>query len=211
MANKRLGTAATELKLPTKKVKGEKKPKWQVKTGKKAKGCESVETPEVTVETPVQEELSLPPEPAETPVVATIMEVASVETNVADEATTTNAGTALTEPTAKDDVAMVEPGTPEDSTPTKKPHKLKIKTDAPPKKLSMMAAALQVLQDRKVAMTCPELIDVMATEGLWVSPGGKTPANTLYAAISRDIQEKGKESGFRKAERGRFEAKILPR
>ena len=32
MANKRLGTAATELKLPTKKVKGEKKPKWQAKT-----------------------------------------------------------------------------------------------------------------------------------------------------------------------------------
>jgi len=27
----------------------------------------------------------------------------------------------------------------------------------------MMAAALKVLQDRKVAMTCPELIDVTAT------------------------------------------------
>ena len=51
-------------------------------------------------------------------------------------------------------------------------------------------------------MTCPELIDVMATEGLWVSSGGKTPANTLYAAISRIIMEQGKESGFRKAERG---------
>jgi hypothetical protein len=49
----------------------------------------------------------------------------------------------------------------------------------------MMAAALQLLRDRKVAMTCPELIDVMATEDLWTSPGGKKPANTLYAAISR--------------------------
>ncbi len=70
----------------------------------------------------------------------------------------------------------------------------------------MVAAALQVLQERKVAMTCPELIDVMATEGLWVSPGGKTPANTLYAAISRIIKQQGKASAFRKAERGKFEA-----
>lgn len=56
-------------------------------------------------------------------------------------------------------------------------------------------------------MTCPELIDVMATEGLWVSPGGKTPANSLYAAISREIKDKGKASAFRKAERGRFEVR----
>ena len=30
----------------------------------------------------------------------------------------------------------------------------------------MIKAALQVLQERKVPMTCPEMIDVMATEGL---------------------------------------------
>lgn len=55
-------------------------------------------------------------------------------------------------------------------------------------------------------MTCPELINVMATEGLWVSPGGKTPANTLYAANSRIIKEQGKASVFMKADRGKFEA-----
>ncbi len=71
--------------------------------------------------------------------------------------------------------------------------------------------ALQVLQDRKVPMTCTELIDVMATEGLWVSPGGKTPANTLYAAISRIIKDQGKSSPFCKPERGKFAAKILTR
>ena len=70
----------------------------------------------------------------------------------------------------------------------------------------MMAAALQVLQHRKVAMTCPELIEVMATEDLWSSPGGKTPSNTLYAAISKDIKVNGTDSAFRKAERGRFGA-----
>lgn len=71
----------------------------------------------------------------------------------------------------------------------------------------MVAAALHVLQERKIAMTCPELIDIMATEGLWVSPGGKTPANTLYAAFSRIIKDQGKESAFRKVERGKFEAR----
>ena len=57
-------------------------------------------------------------------------------------------------------------------------------------------------------MICTELIDMMATEGLWVSPGGKTPQNTLYAAISRDNKEKGKrkELTFRQVERERLEA-----
>jgi hypothetical protein len=72
-------------------------------------------------------------------------------------------------------------------------------------------AAFQVLQDRKVPMTCPEMIDVMAIEGSWTSPGGKTPAATLYAALSRSIEDFGKSSAFRKAERGKFEAKILPK
>ncbi len=73
----------------------------------------------------------------------------------------------------------------------------------------MIKAALQVLQDRKVAMTCPELIDVMATEGLWTSPGGKTPSAALYAALARSIKDLGKASPFRKAERGKFEARIV--
>ena len=74
-----------------------------------------------------------------------------------------------------------------------------------PKKLSMMAAALQILQERKIAMTCSEIIELLATEGLWVSPGGKTPASTLYAAISRSVKDLGIRSPFRKSERGKFE------
>lgn len=109
-----------------------------------------------------------------------------------------------------DETASVEPPTTDEPALTK-PRKLKVKADAPVKKLSMVAAALQVLQDRKVAMTCPELINVMATEGLWTSPGGKTPANTLYAAISRDIKVHWKESGLRKSERWKFETNTLPK
>ncbi len=136
---------------------------------------------------------------------ATTPEIASLEAGTADEAATTHEGVTTTELPATDEAAMVEPGTVDEST-SIKPRKLKVKADVPPRKLSMVAAALLVLQDRNVPMTCPELIDVMATEGLWVSPGGKTPANTLYAAISRIIKEQGNESQFRKAERGKFEA-----
>jgi len=74
MANKRLGTTAAELRLPVKKVKGEKKPRWQAKIGgRKGKPELVVESPEVVVDTtPDQDEPTLPPEPTETSVLATI-------------------------------------------------------------------------------------------------------------------------------------------
>lgn len=34
--------------------------------------------------------------------------------------------------------------------------------------------------------------------------GGKTPANTLYSAILREINTKAEASRFRKTERGKF-------
>ena len=33
-------------------------------------------------------------------------------------------------------------------------------------------------------MNCQEMIEAMAAKGYWKSPGGKTPAATLYSAIS---------------------------
>ena len=50
-------------------------------------------------------------------------------------------------------------------------------------------------------MNSKELIDAMAAKKLWTSPGGKTPAPTLYSAITREISTKGKDSRFRKAEK----------
>ena len=57
MANKKLlGSATSELKLPAKKDKGEKKHKWQAKTGgKKAKAGEVAEPVEMVVETSATE------------------------------------------------------------------------------------------------------------------------------------------------------------
>ncbi len=37
-----------------------------------------------------------------------------------------------------------------------------------------------------------------------IAPGGKTPEATLYAAITREIATKGKESRFRKTGPGYF-------
>jgi hypothetical protein len=53
-------------------------------------------------------------------------------------------------------------------------------------------------------MRCPEMIESMGQRGYWKSPGGKTPAATLYAAILKEITTKGKESRFVKVDRGQF-------
>ena len=77
---------------------------------------------------------------------------------------------------------------------------------SPAKKLSAIAAAAQVLTETGREMTCPELIEAMAAKRYWTSPGGKTPASTLYASIYQEIKSKGKDSRFRKTERGKFAA-----
>ncbi len=78
------------------------------------------------------------------------------------------------------------------------------KTNAKPeRKLSQMAAAIQVLGKAKEPLSCKELVDAMTKRGLWSSPEGKTPEATLYASILRDLR-KGKDSRFQKAAPGRF-------
>ncbi|MBC7855846.1 MAG: winged helix-turn-helix domain-containing protein [Pirellulaceae bacterium] len=83
----------------------------------------------------------------------------------------------------------------------------KAKKESGPKKLSAINSAAQVLADAKEPMTCQELIEAMEKKGLWASPGGKTPAATLYSAILREIQNRGADSRFKKTERGKFAAK----
>src|SRR5262249_11611246 len=75
---------------------------------------------------------------------------------------------------------------------------------AKPQKYSALAAAAQVLRENDQPMSCPELIAQMAAKGYWTSPKGKTPASTLYAALMREVQPKGKASRFAKTGPGRF-------
>jgi hypothetical protein len=99
---------------------------------------------------------------------------------------------------------------PDTAAATTAPAKMKTNKMKEPKakKTSALDAALRVLEEAGQPMTCPEMISAMATKGYWTSPGGKTPAATLYSAILRETQTKGDASRFVKAARGKFAAKV---
>jgi hypothetical protein len=75
-------------------------------------------------------------------------------------------------------------------------------------RLSALDAAAQVLARSAQPMRAQDLITAMAKRGLWQSPRGKTPHATLYAAMLREIAEKGKEARFQKVERGMFATRV---
>jgi hypothetical protein len=77
--------------------------------------------------------------------------------------------------------------------------------DAKPKRVSALDAAAEVLKKAGKPMRSQEMIAAMAEQGLWQSPAGKTPHATLYAAILREIGDKGGKARFRKTDRGLFE------
>ena len=85
---------------------------------------------------------------------------------------------------------------------SKKAKKTQGEAKAP--KLSALDAAAKVLAETKEAMSCKEMIEAMGKKGYWSSPGGKTPTSTLYSALLKEISTKGKESRFKKTDRGRF-------
>ena len=81
------------------------------------------------------------------------------------------------------------------------------KTEAaavPKKGLSLLNAAATVLERSGEAMPVRAMIEEAKASGLWTPTGGKTPAQTLYSAIIREIKDKGGASRFRKDGRGRF-------
>lgn len=81
------------------------------------------------------------------------------------------------------------------------------KTEAaavPKKGLSLLNAAATVLERSGEAMPVRAMIEEAKASGLWTPTGGKTPEQTLYSAIIREIKDKGGASRFRKDGRGRF-------
>jgi hypothetical protein len=80
-----------------------------------------------------------------------------------------------------------------------------VKADAgSDKKLSAIDAAAKVLGEQGKPMSTKELIGAMAAKGYWTSPGGKTPAGTLYSAMLREIEVKGEAARFVRVGRGMF-------
>ena len=74
----------------------------------------------------------------------------------------------------------------------------------PKKGLSLLNAAATVLERSGEAMPVRAMIEEAKASGLWTPTGGKTPEQTLYSAIIREIKDKGGASRFRKDGRGRF-------
>ena len=74
------------------------------------------------------------------------------------------------------------------------------------KKVSLLDLAAKVLADTGEALNCKELV-ATAKETGWVSTG-KTPEQTLYSGIFREIKEKCEASRFKKSatRKGSFEA-----
>ncbi len=72
------------------------------------------------------------------------------------------------------------------------------------KRMSMLDAAAEVLKSSGMPMSSGAMISAMETAELWKSPKGRTPKNTLTAAIIREMATK-ENPRFRRAGKGLFE------
>ena len=81
-------------------------------------------------------------------------------------------------------------------------------THTPPpaadKRLSALDAAAKVLSEAPEPMNCRQLIEAMTEKNYWQPNAGKTPQNTLHAAICKEIKTKGADARFTKVGRGQF-------
>jgi hypothetical protein len=73
---------------------------------------------------------------------------------------------------------------------------------SPNSKLSMLDAASEILKEASYPMSAKELIAAMEEAELWKSPAGKTPANSLSAALNRNTEKENPR--FQKTGKGMF-------
>lgn len=77
-----------------------------------------------------------------------------------------------------------------------------------PRKMSLLTAAYAILRNSECALPVGEIYRRITASGLWSSPAGKTPQQTLYSAILRELG-KGSASRFARGEiRGEFRAAL---
>ena len=86
------------------------------------------------------------------------------------------------------------------------PRKTKEAKPTPAKRTSLLDAAATVLGSAKEPMQAKQIVEQVVERGLWKPGAGKTPHATLYAAMTREINAKGKDARFRKVGRGKFTA-----
>ena len=78
-------------------------------------------------------------------------------------------------------------------------------TAKPETKKSLLTAAAEILQQTGEALSANELISKVQEAGLWEPQAGKTPANTLYAAILREMNTKENPRFARGEKKGTFQ------
>ena len=71
-------------------------------------------------------------------------------------------------------------------------------------KLSLMKAAIAVLGESDEALNTKQMIELAKQKGLWTPGEGKTPEQTLYSAIAREIKAKGEAARFKMVAKGHF-------
>ena len=71
-------------------------------------------------------------------------------------------------------------------------------------KLSLVKAAIAVLAETDEAMNTKQLVEAAKAKGYWTPTAGKTPTQTLYSAIVRDIKAKGERARFKQVGKGCF-------
>ena len=152
------------------------------------------ETPETEAATPVE------PEAPETEA-ATPAEPEAPETEAATPA----------EPEALETEAAAPAEPEEPETEDKEDHAVNPAPESgdgprPAKKLSLLNAAAQILASCREPLNCKQIIAKAVEMGLWTPTGGKTPEQTLYGGIFREIKT-CEEPRFKKSEtrKGAFE------
>ena len=80
----------------------------------------------------------------------------------------------------------------------------KTETAAAPK-LSLVKAAIAVLTESEEAMNTKSIVAAAKERGLWSPGAGKTPEQTLYSAMTREIKERGAGARFKLVARGMFQ------
>ena len=83
------------------------------------------------------------------------------------------------------------------------------KAEGKKSKLSLLSAAAAVLAESDEPLNCKRMIELAKERGLWTPGAGKTPEQTLYSAIMREIKDKGDAARFRKSPlRGHYLAPV---
>ena len=72
-------------------------------------------------------------------------------------------------------------------------------------KMSLLNAAVEVLRQNGKPLNTREIVAKAVADGLWNPTGAKTPNQTLYGSIFREIATKKSPRIVKSAEKGKFQ------